>query len=84
MNEGSPHVVDALRAHEVDLVINTTVGAREVKDSYSLRSQALLANVPYFTTIAVALAGIAALESTAGVIQVRSLQEWNAPEPGQG
>ncbi len=84
VNEGSPHVVDAIRAHEVDLVINTTVGAREVKDSYSLRRQALLANVPYFTTIAVALAGMAAIESAADVIHVKSLQEWNAPEPGQG
>jgi carbamoyl-phosphate synthase large subunit len=78
VNEGSPHVVDMLRAHEVDLMINTTVGAREVKDSYSLRRQALLANVPYFTTIAVALAGLAAIESASGVTRVRSLQEWNA------
>ena len=55
-----------------------------MKDSYSLRRQALLANVPYFTTIAVALAGMAAIESAADVIHVKSLQEWNAPEPGQG
>jgi carbamoyl-phosphate synthase large subunit len=81
VSEGSPHVVDAIRAHEVDLVINTTVGAREVKDSYSLRRQALLANVPYFTTIAVALAGLAAIESAVDTPRVRSLQEWNA---GQG
>jgi carbamoyl-phosphate synthase large subunit len=78
VSEGSPHVVDSIRAHEVDLVINTTVGAREVKDSYSLRRQALLANVPYFTTIAVALAGLAAIESAVDAPRVRSLQEWNA------
>ncbi len=78
VSEGSPHVVDSIRAHEVDLVINTTVGAREVKDSYSLRRQALLANVPYFTTIAVALAGLAAIESAVDTPRVRSLQEWNA------
>jgi carbamoyl-phosphate synthase large subunit len=78
VSEGSPHVVDSIRAHEVDLVINTTVGAREVKDSYSLRRQALLANVPYFTTIAVALAGLAAIESSVDTPRVRSLQEWNA------
>ena len=80
VNEGSPHVVDAIRAHQVDLVINTTVGAREVKDSYSLRRQALLANVPYFTTIAVALAGLAAIETASDVPRVRSLQEWNVLE----
>jgi len=76
--EGSPHIVDAIRAHEVDLVVNTTVGARAVRDSYSLRRQALLANVPYFTTIPVALAGLAAIESAADSPVVRSLQEWNA------
>jgi carbamoyl-phosphate synthase large subunit len=77
VNEGSPHVVEAIQRGEIDLVINTTVGAREVKDSYSLRRQALLANVPYFTTIAVALAGLAALESAAESPRVKSLQEWN-------
>jgi carbamoyl-phosphate synthase large subunit len=81
VNEGSPHVVDALRARQVDVVVNTTVGAREVKDSYSLRRQALLANVPYFTTIAVAQAGLLAIESAAEGRRVRSLQEWNAAEP---
>jgi hypothetical protein len=38
----------------------------------------LLANVPYFTTIAVALAGLAAIESSVDTPRVRSLQEWNA------
>jgi carbamoyl-phosphate synthase large subunit len=80
VSEGSPHVVDAIRANEVDLVINTTIGAREVKDSYSLRRQALLANVPYFTTIAVALAGLAAIESAVDAPRVRSIQEWNADQ----
>jgi carbamoyl-phosphate synthase large subunit len=78
--EGSPHSVDAIRAKQIDLVINTTIGAREVKDSYSLRRQALLANVPYFTTMAVAEAGLAAIECAADVPRVRSLQEWNARE----
>jgi carbamoyl-phosphate synthase large subunit len=80
VNEGSPHIVDSIRAGQVDLVINTTVGARSVKDSYSLRRQALLANLPYFTTIAVAEAGLASIECAADVPRVRSLQEWNARE----
>jgi carbamoyl-phosphate synthase large subunit len=78
VNEGSPHIVDVIRAGTVDLVVNTTVGAQAVKDSYSLRRQALLASVPYFTTIPVALAGLAAIESARDTPQVRSLQEWNA------
>jgi carbamoyl-phosphate synthase large subunit len=79
--EGSPHVVDAIRSGTVAMVVNTTIGAREVRDSYSLRRQTLLMNIPYFTTVAAALAACDAIEAARGdsVVRVRSLQEW-----GQG
>jgi carbamoyl-phosphate synthase large subunit len=78
--EGSPHVVDAIRSGKIALVVNTTLGAREVRDSFSLRRQTLLANIPYFTTIAAAVAACDALEAARGDgrTQVRSLQEWMA------
>jgi carbamoyl-phosphate synthase large subunit len=78
VNEGSPHVVDAIRSGTVAIVVNTTRGAKEVRDSYSLRRQTLLANIPYFTTIAAALAACDALEAAEGKpdAHVRSLQEW--------
>jgi len=78
VNEGSPDVVDAIRSGTISVVVNTTIGAKEVRDSYSLRRQTLLANIPYFTTIAAALAACDALEATEGdpVARVRSLQEW--------
>ncbi len=76
--EGSPHVVEAIRGGSIAMVINTTTGAREVRDSYSIRRQTLLANIPYFTTIAAALAACDAIESARGEegMRVRSLQEW--------
>jgi carbamoyl-phosphate synthase large subunit len=79
VNEGSPHVIDAIRSGTVAVVINTTLGAKEVRDSYSLRRQTLLANIPYFTTIAAALAACDALEAAQGDprVRVRSLQEWS-------
>ena len=82
MNEGSPHVVDTIRSGTVARVVNTTIGAKEVHDSYSLRRQTLLANIPYFTTIAAALAACDALEAAQEdtVVRVRSLQEWQAPQ----
>jgi carbamoyl-phosphate synthase large subunit len=60
------------------MVVNTTMGAREVRDSYSLRRQTLLMNIPYFTTMPAALAAVDALEAHRGdsVVRVRSLQEW--------
>jgi carbamoyl-phosphate synthase large subunit len=78
VNEGSPHVVDIIRGGTVAVVVNTTIGAKEVHDSYSLRRQTLLANIPYFTTIAAALAACDALEAAQGdpASRVRSLQEW--------
>ena len=65
---------------------NTTTGAREVKDSYSLRRQTLLANIPYFTTIAAALAACDAVEAQRGdsTVRVKALQEWNAETVGDG
>jgi carbamoyl-phosphate synthase large subunit len=76
--EGGPHVVDAIRGGTIAMVVNTTLGAREVRDSYSLRRQTLLANIPYFTTIAAALAACDAIEVARGDggVRVRSLQEW--------
>jgi carbamoyl-phosphate synthase large subunit len=78
--EGGPHVVDAIRSGTIAMVVNTTLGAREVRDSYSLRRQTLLANIPYFTTIAAALAACDAIEVARGDggVRVRSLQEWGA------
>jgi len=81
VNEGSPHVVDAMKAGEVALVVNTTVGARSIRDSYPIRRNALLSNLPYFTTMAAAMAAVDVLEVNANdaraSYRVRSLQEWN-------
>jgi carbamoyl-phosphate synthase large subunit len=78
VNEGSPHVLEAIHSGTIAIVVNTTLGAKAVHDSYSLRRQTLLANIPYFTTIAAALAACDALEAAQGdpELRVRSLQEW--------
>ncbi len=79
VNEGSPDVVDAIRGGQIAMVVNTTIGGKEVRDSFSLRRQTLLANIPYFTTIAAALAACDALEAAQAdpEVRVRSLQEWS-------
>jgi carbamoyl-phosphate synthase large subunit len=78
--EGSPHSVDKIRAGEIHLVVNTTQGTKAIRDSYAIRRSALLAGVPYFTTMSAALAAVASLEAAAlggGVAHVRSVQEWH-------
>jgi carbamoyl-phosphate synthase large subunit len=76
--EGSPHIVDAIKQGTIALVINTTVGAKSIRDSYAIRRQTLLAGIPYFTTMAAALEGVAALEAGGALGEVRSIQEWHA------
>ena len=77
--EGSPHVVDAVRAGRIALVVNTTDGARSIRDSFSIRRSALECQVPYFTTMAgarAAVEGIVRLKQ--GLLDVRPLQEYHA------
>jgi len=76
--EGSPHIVDAIRAGAIALVINTTDGAQSIADSFPIRRSALECCVPYFTTSAAAEAaveGIARLRQ--GLLNVRPLQEYH-------
>ncbi len=75
--EGRPHIVDAIRNGEVQLVINTTEGAQALADSRSLRREALLHKVPYFTTLAGASAAALGIEALlGGQLEVRPLQSY--------
>lgn len=75
--EGRPHIVDAIKNGEVQLVINTTEGAQALADSRSLRRQALLHKVPYFTTLAGASAAALGIEALmGGQLEVRPLQSY--------
>ncbi|MEX0731854.1 MAG: carbamoyl-phosphate synthase large subunit [Aquisalimonadaceae bacterium] len=62
VREGRPHVVDAIKNDEIDLIINTTEGRQAIADSYSIRREALHRKVSYTTTIAGARAIVQALE----------------------
>ncbi|RDE07920.1 carbamoyl-phosphate synthase large subunit [Pelagibacterium lacus] len=77
--EGRPHIVDAIKNGEVQLVINTTDGAKAVSDSRDIRRAALMSKVPYYTTIpgaAAAVEGILAYRG--GNLTVRPLQDYFA------
>ncbi len=74
--EGPPHIVGAIEAGSVALVINTTEGDRSIADSYTIRRSALLFQVPYFTTIAGARAAVSAIGALRrGELVVRALQD---------
>ena len=50
--EGRPHIIDAMKNGEVDIVFNTTEGTKALEDSKSIRQTALLYHIPYYTTLA--------------------------------
>ncbi len=79
VRDGSPHVVDAIREGRVALVVNTTVGAKAIRDSYSIRRQSLLSNVPLVTTMPGATAFADAIaHQRKHKTTVLSLQEWHS------
>ncbi|WP_420470911.1 carbamoyl-phosphate synthase large subunit [Brevundimonas sp. FT23042] len=75
--EGRPHIVDAMKNGEVQLVFNTTSGKQSLQDSFSLRRTALMMKIPYYTTAAGALAAAQAIGAIkAGELDVRPIQNY--------
>ena len=71
--EGRPPVVDRIKNNDFDLIINTTSGKQSLRDSYTIRREALLHKVTYFTTLAGARAAVEAHRS-AGNSSINRLQ----------
>ena len=77
VKEGRPHIVDAIKNGEVQLVINTTQGAQAVADSFSIRRESLMHSVAYYTTAAGASAAVdAIIHLKEQNLKVKPLQEY--------
>ncbi|HZP79144.1 MAG TPA: carbamoyl-phosphate synthase large subunit [Pseudolabrys sp.] len=75
--EGRPHIEDAIKNGQVQLVFNTTEGAKALDDSKSLRRAALLHKVPYYTTLSGAVAAAQGIKAyLGGDLEVRALQSY--------
>ena len=75
--EGRPHIVDAIKNDEIDLIFNTTEGAQSIKDSYELRRTALLASIPYYTTSRGAISAMEAIKVLkSSTLEVKPLQSY--------
>ena len=76
LHEGRPHIVDAIKNGEIDLVFNTPSGRATRHDDAYIRSTSISTGIPCVTTLAgirAVVSGLAALHK--GPITVRSLQE---------
>ena len=83
VGEGTrPHIVDMIKSKKVDMVINTSFGAKSVMDSYSIRRTSLEFGLPYFTTVAGARAASMGIRSfLKDGLSVKSLQEYHQAMP---
>jgi carbamoyl-phosphate synthase large subunit len=78
--EGRPHIVDLMKNGEVQLVFNTTEGAKALADSKDIRRTALMNHIPYYTTLAGARAATRAIKALAtGTLTVAPLQSYVSP-----
>jgi len=74
--EGRPNIVDAMKDKRIQIVFNTTEGARSIEDSREIRRVALYDKIPYYTTAAGARAAALAMKNRLeGDLTVTSLQE---------
>ena len=60
--EGRPHVVDYIKNHEIDFIVNTTEGKQAIADSFAIRRNALQHKVSYTTTLTGAEAACLAMK----------------------
>ncbi|MFK8185975.1 MAG: carbamoyl-phosphate synthase large subunit [Phormidesmis sp.] len=77
IHEGRPHVGDALKNQQIQLVVNSPVGAAAQVDDRIIRRSALEYKLPIVTTIAGAKATLAAIKSLKeNEITVKALQDY--------
>jgi carbamoyl-phosphate synthase large subunit len=72
--EGRPHVVDMIKNHEIDFIVNVTEDKKAVADSYEIRRSALQNKVTYYTTLAGARAACIGMSQTKEM-EVHSIQD---------
>ena len=77
LHEGRPHVLDAIKNHRIQLIINTPSGEEAQSDGRLIRRTALAYKIPITTTIAGAKATVAAIRSLQNTtLDVKVIQEY--------
>ncbi len=63
ISEGRPHILDMVLNHEINWIINTSMGRRTTEDSYRIRRAAIDLHIPYTTTTNGAAAFVSAMQA---------------------
>ncbi|MFL0647200.1 carbamoyl-phosphate synthase large subunit [Cylindrospermopsis raciborskii Cr2010] len=78
LHEGRPHVLDAIKNRQIQLIINTPSGQEARTDGQLIRRTALGYKIPIITTIAGAKATVAAIRSLQNIsLDVKTIQEYS-------
>jgi len=77
VSEGRPNLVDKIRDHQIQWIINTSMGTRTTEDSYIIRRSALDYHLPYTTTVAGAIAMVQAMAAIRErPLEVKAVQDY--------
>jgi len=79
VRDGRPHIVDMIKNDEIDLIVNTTEGKQAIRESNSIRREAVHHRVTYYTTLAAGLATCEALDHIDD-LEVNRLQDLHREE----
>jgi carbamoyl-phosphate synthase large subunit len=82
--EGRPNVLDLMKDGKIQMVINTPSGRIPRQDEIKIRSQVVLYNIPYTTTISGAQATVNGIEALVKKdLGVKSLQDYHKKKKGK-
>ncbi|ERN43132.1 carbamoyl-phosphate synthase, large subunit [Rubidibacter lacunae KORDI 51-2] len=77
LHQGRPHVLDAIKNRDIQLIINTPSGLEAQADGRLIRRTALAYKIPIVTTIAGARATVAAIQTLQSQpLDVKALQDF--------
>jgi len=75
VHEGKPHIVDLIRKGLIDLIINTTEGKQSIEESLSIRAEAVIRNVTYYTSLEAAVATMNSFDYF-NIMNVKKMQDY--------
>ena len=79
ISEGRPNIEDRIRNNKVQLVINTSDSTATKDDAKQIRQSVIRVDIPYFTTIAAALAAAEAIKALIGgdsALEPKAIQDY--------
>ena len=75
VHQGQPHIVDLIREGVIDLIINTTEGKQSIEESFSIRAEAVIRDVTYYTSLEASVATMDAFDYFS-MVSVNRLQDY--------